>query len=392
MGEEEREVRTPKQCLRGFFMVNDDRGEKQYMARAIELAAQGLGRTSPNPMVGAVVVRGGRIIGEGYHRRAGESHAEVAAIAAAGAGARGADLYVNLEPCSHQGRTPPCTDAVLEAGISRVFASMEDPNPLVSGRGGSLLREKGVVVAFGLLSTEASRLNECYIKYISRGLPFVILKSAMSLDGKTATMTGDSRWVSGPESRREVHRIRDAVDGVLVGIGTVLADDPMLTTRLPRGTGMHAARIVVDPFLKMPAAARMLEDKEGGPVFVAALEKAPVDRAAALRRRGAGILFCQEKEGRLDMVSLMKSLAGREMTSLLIEGGSAVAASALESGIVDKIVCFIAPKIVGGRDAPTPVGGKGVDLMRDALELRDVTYDRCGEDLMAQGYLSPGGN
>ena len=341
-------------------------------------------------MVGAVVVRDGRIVGEGYHRQVGQAHAEVEAIAEAGADARGSDLYVNLEPCSHQGRTPPCTEAVLGAGISRVYAAMEDPNPLVAGRGGSHLRKNGVPVSFGLLASEAGRLNESYIKYISRGLPFVTLKSAMSMDGKTATRTGDSRWVSGPESRLEVHRIRDAVDAVLVGIGTVLADDPSLTTRLPEGDGKQALRIVVDPSLRMPPGAKMLGDVEGGDVLIASLESAPADRAAALRSRGAEIVSYGAAGPHLDLMLLMKALARREITIRLLLGGSSVAASALEAGIVDKVVCFIAPKIVGGREAPTPVGGAGIDLMKDAIELQDVSYTRCGRDLMAQGYLVAG--
>jgi len=368
------------------------KAQEDFMRRALELAARARGRTSPNPMVGAVIVRDDRIIAEGHHRRAGEDHAEVDAIRAAGEAARGSDLYVNLEPCSHHGRTPPCTEAVGNAGIARVFAAIEDPNPLVDGRGGERLKRSGVDVSFGLLAAEARKLNEVYLKYIQTGRPFVILKSAVSLDGKIATRTGDSRWVSGAESRARVHEMRDAVDAVLVGIGTVLADDPMLTTRLPGRVGKNPARVIVDPFLKMPRASRMLREKKGGRILVAASLGAPQGRITGLQELGVEVLLYGGDDSRIDMRELMKTLGDTGVTSVLIEGGGEVAAASLAAGIVDKVVYFVAPKIVGGREAPSAVGGQGAGLMKDAYCLNDVSYTSSGADMMVEGYLAGGEN
>jgi diaminohydroxyphosphoribosylaminopyrimidine deaminase/5-amino-6-(5-phosphoribosylamino)uracil reductase len=368
----------------------EEKDAERYMRRALELAARARGRTSPNPMVGAVLVSEGTVVGEGFHRRAGAPHAEVEAIAAAGAEASGADLYVNLEPCAHHGRTPPCAEAVARAGIRRVYASLRDPNPRVAGRGADMLRSSGIDVFFGLLEGEAARLNEIYLKHIRTKRPFVILKSAMTLDGKIATRTGDSRWVSGEESRLQVHRMRDYVDAVMVGIGTVLADDPRLTVRIPGGGQGGPLRVVVDPELRTPPEAAMLSRAGGGAVLLAAAEGASPVRAEELMRQGAEIIYLESREGRIDLASLMQRLEARGVTSVLLEGGSGIASSALEAGIVDKVVSFIAPKIVGGREAPTPVGGSGRELMAEALELHGVTYTPCGRDVMVEGYLSGG--
>ncbi len=366
------------------------RGRKAHMLRALELALKARGRTSPNPMVGAVVVRGERVVGEGYHRHAGGIHAEVGALRKAGAAARGADLYVNLEPCSHQGRTPPCTEAIIRAGIGRVFAAVKDPNPLVSGEGGRQLRRAGVSVRFGLAAPEARRANESYLKYIRTGLPFVFVKSAISLDGKTATKTGDSRWITGGGAREKVHELRDGADAIMVGIGTVRADDPSLTTRLPAGSGSDPVRVIIDPLLRLPRSAKVLNRGAGAGVVVVTGRHAPPERAERLRVAGAELLVVEGAGKRIDMRRLMEILGRRGMTSVMIEGGSEVAASAFEAGVVDKVVYFIAPKIIGGRDAPTAVGGEGITWLRDAIRLRDMRVSPLEGDFMVEGYVQGG--
>ncbi len=357
------------------------------MARALELAARARGRTKPNPMVGAVVVAEGRIVGEGFHARAGEPHAEAVALAAAGSAARGADLYVTLEPCAHQGRTPPCAEAVVGAGVARVFAAMQDPTPLVSGRGFARLREAGIALRVGLLGTEAARLNEVYCRHVTSGLPHVTLKIGMSLDGKTATRTGDARWITGEASRRKVHELRDVVDAVLVGIGTILADDPDLTTRLPEGECHHPDRVIVDTHLRIPNKARVLADRGRGRTILLAGKHAPAERARELQQLGATVLHAPGDQRRIDLASAMAQLAQLGITSVLIEGGSEIAASSIESGIVDKLIFFIAPLLIGGREAPPVIGGRGVGPLAEARRLRDVRWSAVGEDIMVEGTL-----
>ncbi len=360
------------------------------MLRAIELASLARGRTSPNPMVGAVMVREGRIVGEGYHLRAGEDHAEVRAIRVSGAGARGADLYVNLEPCSHHGRTPPCTEAIIRAGVKRVFAAIRDPNPLVGGRGAGNLRKAGVEVRFGLASREARVLNEAYLKYIRTGMPFVVIKSAQSLDGKIATRTGDSRWISGEASRKLVHLMRDSADAIMVGIGTVIADNPRLTARLDGRRGKHPVPVVVDPLLRLPLGARVLRRRGRPGAIVVASDRAEAERRKALESLGAEVIVVEGEGGRIDMASLMRRLAERGLTSVLIEGGGETSASALEAGVVDKLALFVSPRIIGGRGAPTSVGGEGVARVRDARQLSGVTVTPVGDDLLIEGYFLQG--
>jgi diaminohydroxyphosphoribosylaminopyrimidine deaminase/5-amino-6-(5-phosphoribosylamino)uracil reductase len=341
-------------------------------------------------MVGAVVVRDDRVVGEGYHRRAGEIHAEVGALRNAGKEARGADLYVNLEPCSHHGRTPPCTEAIIRAGIGRVFAAIKDPNPLVSGEGGRRLRLAGVSVRFGLAAMEARRTNESYLKYVMTGLPFVFVKSAISLDGKTATKTGDSRWITGGGAREKVHELRDGADAIMVGIGTVLSDNPSLTTRLPTGSGSDPVRVIIDPLLRLPQEAKVLNRKTGAGVVVVTSSLARPEQAERLRASGAEVLVVEGEGKRVDMRLLMEILGRRGITSVMIEGGSEVAASAFEAGIVDKAVYFIAPKIIGGREAPTAVGGEGVTWLREAITLRDMKVFSLDGDFMVEGYVQGG--
>jgi len=362
--------------------------DEKYMRMALTLAARGRGRTSPNPMVGAVLVRNGQVVGQGYHERAGLPHAEVMAIKDAGPAARGSTLYVNLEPCCHTGRTGPCTEAIIEAGIGRVVAAMRDPNPLVAGRGLARLRAAGVEVTEGVLAGEAARLNEVFIKYITQRLPFVVIKAAMSLDGKIATRLGASQWITGPAARERVHRLRDWYDAVMVGIGTILRDDPSLTTRLPEG-GRDPVRVILDSTARTPPDARVLAQTSPAPTIIATTEQAPAARIEALRERGAEVLVCGPGP-RVDVRLLLEELARREITSVLVEGGAGVNAALLEAGLVDKVVWFIAPVIIGGREAPGPVGGQGAAVLAEALRLENGCWEQVGPDLCFEGYIARG--
>jgi len=361
--------------------------DRYLIERTLKLASRARGMTSPNPMVGAVIVRDGRVVAENYHKRPGTPHAEALAIGMAGDNARASTLYVNLEPCCHTDkRTPPCTEAIIEAGIKRVVIAMKDPNPRVSGRGIQRLRDAGIEVISGILEEKARRLNEPYIKYITTKKPFVILKVAMTLDGKIATPEGESRWITGDRSRRMVHRLRSSVDAILTAIGTVKADDPELTARV-RG-GRHPVRIVIDPRLEIPLNAKILltppetiivtRDREG-------MDDPATDmKIKNLEKSGISIIFFKEK---LDLNWLMERLGEREITSVMIEGGSSLNAHALEDWIVDKAMFFIAPRIIGGRESFPAVGGSGFKRLEDAYRLREVKFRRVGDDLLVEGYL-----
>lgn len=359
--------------------------DEDYMREALRIARYAEGRTSPNPLVGAVIVRDGRIIAEGWHRKAGTPHAEIHALRMAGDLARGATLYVTLEPCSHYGRTGPCAKAVAEAGIARVVVAMQDPNPKVAGRGMEMLRAAGVEVCCGVLAAEAARLNEVFLHWITTGLPFVALKTAMTLDGKIATHTGDSQWITGEASRLRVHELRDRYDAILVGIGTVLHDDPSLTTRLPDRQGKHPLRIVLDSMARTPRTAKLLTDG-AAPTLIAVTARAPQERVAALRQAGAEVLVCGEGP-RVDAQALLKALGEREISSVFVEGGGRVNASLLAAGFVDKVYAFVAPKLVGGRDALTPVEGTGAERLSDAVTLTGFAAETVGEDVLLTGYV-----
>ncbi|MQL53590.1 bifunctional diaminohydroxyphosphoribosylaminopyrimidine deaminase/5-amino-6-(5-phosphoribosylamino)uracil reductase RibD [Desulfofundulus thermobenzoicus] len=364
--------------------------DEYYMQMALDLAGRAMGRTSPNPMVGAVVVKDDQVVGRGYHARAGTPHAEIHALREAGAQARGATLYVTLEPCCHHGRTGPCTDAILAAGVGRVVAAMTDPNPLVSGRGLDILSRAGVEVKAGVLEDRARRLNEVFIKYITTRRPFVVAKAAMSLDGKIATRTGESRWITGPEARLQVHRLRDRYDAILVGINTVLRDNPSLTTRLPEGGGKDPVRVIVDSRARTPPCARVLTRESAAPTIVAVTREAPVENLRRLENAGAQILVVPGDGPRVDLAALMAELGRREITSVLIEGGGEIHASALYARIVDKVIWFIAPLIIGGREAPGPVGGMGPAGLDKAFKLSEVTVTRYGTDICVEGYVQNG--
>ena len=357
--------------------------DEKFMREALRIARNAEGRTSPNPLVGAVIVKDGKIIAEGWHRQAGTPHAEIHALNMAGDLARGATLYVTLEPCSHFGRTPPCAQAIINAGISRVVAAMSDPNPKVAGRGFELLRAAGVEVEVGLLEAEARRLNEVFIKWITRRLPFVTMKFACTLDGKIATVAGESQWISGSESRRFTHHLRDINNAILVGVGTVLADNPSLTTRFVEGK--NPVRVIVDSKARTPLESKVVTDKSARTIL-AVTENAPADKISALKSRGVEVITAGNSE-RVDLESLMHALAEREITSVLVEGGGTIHFSLLRARLVDKVFAFIAPKIIGGSRALSAVEGAGFAKLSDAVELNDITATTLGEDILISGYV-----
>ncbi len=358
------------------------------MRRALSLARRAVGRTSPNPAVGAVLVREGVAIGEGWTQPPGGPHAEVGALRQAGDAARGATLYVTLEPCSHFGRTPPCADAVIAAGVTRVVAAMPDPHPQVNGAGFLRLREAGVAVEVGLREAEAARLNEAFVTFVRRGRPFTLLKSALTLDGKIASRTGDSRWISSEVSRSEVHRLRRRMDAVMVGIGTALADDPRLTPR-PAGRARdgYPQRVIVDSRARLPLTSRLFEEVKRFPLFVAVGREAPAERVAALEARGAIVLHAPGESSRVHLPALYAQLAERNVTSLLLEGGGTLAAAALADGLVDKVLYFIAPILLGGTTAKSPLAGEGPATIAEGMRLWDVCVRRSGPDVRVEGYV-----
>lgn len=358
--------------------------DEQFMRQALELAKIGVGRTSPNPVVGALVVRDGIIIGKGWHKKAGTPHAEIHALREAGGAAKGATLYVTLEPCCHHGRTGPCTEAIIDAKISRVVFAMTDPNPCVSGGGASLLRQKGIEVAEGILASEAAKLNEAFIKTIATGLPFTAIKMAMTLDGKIATVSGHSQWITGEAARLRVHELRDRFDGILVGVGTVIADNPQLTVR--HINGRNPIRIIVDSMARTPLSAHVINDG-AAKTIIAVGPNAPADRITSLVHRGVSIIEVPLLDNRIDLRRLFTELAKMGLNSLLIEGGSTLNASIIANNLADCVYWFIAPKLIGGTHAPGPIGGNGVITLDQAIELEDLHTEMLEKDLLITGYL-----
>ncbi len=366
--------------------------KEAYMEHALTLAEKGRGRTSPNPVVGAVIVKDGQIIGEGWHKKCGENHAEINAFENAqskGHSVEGAEMYVTLEPCSHYGKTPPCAKAIIECGIKKVYVGLLDPNPLVAGRGLKMLEDAGIQVESGVLEDKCRRINEIFLKYITRKRPFVVLKTAMTLDGKIAAYTGDSKWVSSQASRQVVQRMRNSLTGIMAGIGTILADDPRLTCRLSDGEdgaggegGRDPVRIIVDSRLSIPLDAKVLKDDN---CIVATTETCDGEKR---KRLGDKVLMVKMRDGRVDLAHLMELLGERGIDSILLEGGGCLNEAALRAGIVDRVVSFIAPKIIGGKDAKTPVEGQGFPKMSQALELKNVEVTTIGGDLLVQGTFA----
>ena len=363
-----------------------------YMQRALELARHSLGLVSPNPPVGAVIVRDGRIVGEGCTQppQGAQAHAEVEALAQAGDAARGATLYVTLEPCCHQGRTPPCTQALLQEGIAEVHIAARDPNPLVDGKGAAELEAAGLRLFHGEEEAGARQVMEGYLKWVTTGTPFVTAKYAMSLDGKIATATGESRWITGEAARLRAHRLRRECDAIMVGIGTALLDDPQLTARDQEAAPpeRQPLRVVVDSQGRLPPEAAMLRTP-GGRCIVATALPSP-QQAQALCEAGAEVLTHPAKDGRVDLRALLRDLGERQVTGLLAEGGGSLLASLVEERLVDRVVAFIAPVLIGGREAPTPVEGRGAQGLAEALRLERVTLERLGADTVMIGYPRSG--
>jgi len=358
-----------------------------FMKAALSWARKGLGKTSPNPAVGAVIVREDQIVAAGFHRKAGEAHAEVEALNRLQGRARAGDtLYVTLEPCNHHGRTPPCTLAIVEKGIRNVVVGMRDPNPRVAGGGCDALAEQGVEVVTGVLEAECRRLNEWYVTAVTQGRPFVIAKTALTLDGWTATSAGHSRWVTNERSREWVHRLRHQVDAILVGVGTVTADDPLLNTRLKRGKGRDPVRIIVDTRLSIPENARVLAQREGAETLIAVGDDLPARRLERFKRRGIPLLLCPKNQGRVDLRALMERLGTRSITSVLLEGGATLMGAMIRERLVDKFCIFKAPKILGGSDGRPMAIGPGPSRMDQGIELKDVQIKRFGEDILIVGY------
>jgi diaminohydroxyphosphoribosylaminopyrimidine deaminase/5-amino-6-(5-phosphoribosylamino)uracil reductase len=360
------------------------------MRRALELAARADHQTSPNPMVGAIVLdREGEFAGEGYHARAGEPHAEKLALERAGTHARGGTLYVTLEPCTHRGRTPPCADAVIAAGIARVVVAMTDPDRRVAGAGLTQLKEAGIAVDLGVEGEAARRLNRFYVKHRTTGLPWVTVRFAASLDGKIATSTGESRWITSEASRRESHRLRQDHDAILVGAGTVIADDPELTNRLPQPK-RQPLRVVVDSTLRIPTSARVLAGPKTAPTLVVTTQRAKDEAKADLGKTGAEVVQVetQGSQRRVDLNQLLRLLGDRGILSVLVEGGAEVNGAFFDNHLVDGVVAFLAPIVIGGGRAPTAVGGQGAEQLKDALRLSNLQVKRIGEDLMVTGECS----
>ena len=358
-----------------------------YMRLALREAKKGLGRTSPNPCVGAVVVKSGKLVGKGYHRKAGTPHAEIHALQDAGTKTKGATLYVTLEPCNHTGRTPPCTAAILQSGIRRVVIGMADPNPWVQGGGGEFLAGSGLMVTTGLLEEECRAINRPFVKHTTTGMPWVIMKAAVSLDGRIATATGHSSWITGRESRQYGHRLRDRVDAILIGIGTALADNPSLTTRLAAGRGHDPLRIVLDTKLRLSPAAKLLTQESAARTMIFCGPQPPAGKVKALEAAGAVVRpVALHRSGVLDLKAVLRQLGGEAITSVLVEGGGAVHGAFLRAGLVDEVKMFIAPIFIGADGIPV-VDEQRVKVVKQAKRLQEVRSRRFGADVFIEGLL-----
>ncbi|MFC1914629.1 bifunctional diaminohydroxyphosphoribosylaminopyrimidine deaminase/5-amino-6-(5-phosphoribosylamino)uracil reductase RibD [Chloroflexota bacterium] len=360
-----------------------------YMEQALSLARLASGQVSPNPAVGALIVKGDAVVGQGYTQPPGSHHAEIVALHQAGEQARGSRMYVTLEPCCHYGRTPPCTQAIIAAGVAEIHLAALDANPLVCGRGKGALEREGIKVYLGEQEKAAREINEAYTKFVTEGIPFVTAKYAMSLDGKIATRNGDSKWISGEEARKCVHNLRYTTDAIMVGVDTVLADDPLLTVRCCGGKGgtvrKQPLRVIVDSKGRTPATARLFS--EPGEVLMARSKTAVSEEKDALAQVDAELLALPAADGSVDLKKLLKTLGKREITSVLVEGGEALLGSLFDNGLVDKVIAFVAPIIIGGKEAKTAVGGQGIEKVADSLRLERVNMEKLGEDVMVSGYV-----
>jgi diaminohydroxyphosphoribosylaminopyrimidine deaminase/5-amino-6-(5-phosphoribosylamino)uracil reductase len=356
-----------------------------FMMKALDLAEKGRGNVSPNPMVGALIVKGDKIIGEGYHEKCGCAHAEVNAFKNAIEDVEGATMYVTLEPCSHYGKTPPCADKIIEKKIAKVVIGTLDPNPLVAGRGVDKLKKAGIEVEVGVLEEECKTKNEIFMKYIREKKPFVIMKAAMSLDGKIATKKGESKWITGDKAREQVHKLRNEVTGIMVGVNTVIMDDPELTCRIE--DGKNPIRIIVDSSLRIPKQSKIVNTSNKIRTIIATTDKAKEKDKTELINKCVEIIEVNSKEGKVDLKELAIKLGNLGIDSILLEGGGELNYSALEAGIVDKIQMYIAPKIVGGTLAKGPVSGSGIELLSDAFVLKSLSTRSVGEDILIEGYF-----
>lgn len=368
--------------------------DKFYMNIALQLAKKGKGKVNPNPLVGAIIVRDGVILGRGYHKEYGKAHAEVNAFLDAKEDITGATMYVTLEPCSHYGKTPPCVERIIENKISRVVIGMIDPNPLVAGKGIEKLKKSGITVTVGVLEEECRKLNEVFIKYITKNEPFVVLKTAMSLDGKIATSRGESKWITGEKARNEVHNLRNELEAIMVGVDTVIIDNPELTCRLENGR--NPIRIIVDSTLKIPLNSKVLKNQDEAKTIVATKKEAIEEKVKKLEALGVTVLkISDDKEyennnirnKKVNLNNLMKELGKLNIDGVLLEGGATLNYSALQEGIVDKIQVYIAPKIIGGLNSKGPVGGTGIEFLKDAFKINDLTSKFIGEDILIEGYI-----
>lgn len=369
----------------GGFMSEFSKEDYMYMERALQLAQKARGFTSPNPMVGAVIVKNGKIIGEGYHKKCGEAHAEVNAFNNATEDVTGATMYVTLEPCSHTGKTPPCADKIIEKKIARVVVGATDPNPLVSGRGIQKIKNSGINVSYGLLADKSIKLNEIFMKYIITKKPFVVYKSATTLDGKTATVSGESKWITNQSSRNQVHMLRHYLSGIMVGVNTVLTDNPMLNCRTEGCTS--PVRIVVDSSLKIPVECNLVQTADKYKTIVATLQSDTSIKAGMLTQMGVQVLTVKEKDGRVDLDSLMTKLGEMGIDSILLEGGGTLAFSAFKQKIVDKVIYYVAPKIFGGASAKTSVEGNGFSKIANSVKLNNVSTQMVDGDICITAYV-----
>ncbi len=374
--------------LQRYIAIMSDLKHQQYMRMALDAAQKGVGRTAPNPPVGAVIVNADRVVGVGFHPQAGQPHAEIFALQQAGHNARDADIYVTLEPCSHYGKTPPCADALIAAGIKTVYVGVVDPNPRVAGMGIKKLRDAGITVHIGICELECRQLIKPFCKHILTGLPFTIYKSALTLDGNTATQSGDSRWVSGAASRLYVHQLRDRVEAIMVGIGTVLNDDPLLNTRLPDGAGRDPLRIVVDSQLRIEPECRLLTQESPAKTIIATIST-DEKKIVLLREMGVDVVVVPSLSGRVSLPDLWAVLGQKNIQTLLLEGGATLATEAFNQGLIDQLMLFIAPKLLGGSSLFRLFSGPGCKKMVDATQLVDLDCKPVGDDLLVTGDIAP---
>lgn len=366
--------------------------DEKHIRECFELAKSVKGRTRPDPLVGAVVVKDGEVISRGYHAELGTPHAEAYALQKAGDNAKGGTIYVNLEPCTHWGNNPPCTDFIIKAGIKRVVYSVDDPNPLVKAKASkAILNNEGIEVISGVLEEEGKKLNEAYIRFITKKKPFVYYKTAMSLDGKIATFTGESKWITNLESSQYTHRLRREVDAVVVGINTVLKDNPRLTVRdqgaIKSPIVIDPVRIVLDSKGRIPLSAKVFNPDSSAGELICVTNKAPKKKISALNKKTEVLVVKTNKQGLCDWNDLLKKLGQKNFTSILIEGGGSVGASAFEAGIIDKVYFFIAPKLIGGKTTPTPIDGVGIKRIKDIVNLKEIEFTQLGDNILVSGYI-----